>query len=208
MRGLFYGLITAIIATAGFAFASMVPVYNDGQTSGGSNIYGMCGYNGNIGINTANPAATLDINGTLRATNLVGNGSGITNLPTVAYSSLSGTPTIPSPTTIYDGTTLRSSAIGIFKTATISSGTAVFYLTADGTSTGTALFPNGYIAGSVNLFVSDASNSYQILSTLSNSNKTLTATVNKYGTANLLSGILGQVVATNGTAVNLQIWGY
>lgn len=116
-------------------------------------------------------------------------------------------PTIPSPSSAYEGTTQRSGAFPIFKSATVASGVAVFNLTTDGTSGGAALFPNGVIADSVNVFVSDATASYQMSYAFSNSNKTLTVTTNKLTTANILTGILGQSAA-NGSVVKLQIWGY
>lgn len=107
----------------------------------------------------------------------------------------------------YQGITVRNNAFPIFKSAVVSSGFAVFYLTDDGTSTGAALFPNGIITESINTFVSDATASYQMSYALTNSNKTLTVTTNKLGTANILTGILGQVAA-NGATVRLQVWGY
>lgn len=107
----------------------------------------------------------------------------------------------------YEGTTLRNNAFPIFKSATVSSGTAVFHLTADGSSGGTALFPNAVITDSVNAFVSDAAASYQMACAFSNSNKTVTVTTNKLGTANILTGILGQV-AGNGAVVKFSVWGY
>lgn len=107
----------------------------------------------------------------------------------------------------YEGTTLRSSAFPVIKSTTVSSGAAVFYLTNDGTSTGTTLFPNGVIADSVNLTVNDATAAYQMSWAFSNSNKTLTVTTNKLGTASLLTGILGQTAA-NGATVKLTVWGY
>ena len=160
----------------------------------------------------------------------------ITGLATVAmsgnYNDLSGAPTpIPGPAgatgptgpsgtngtngtngtdatvKFYEGTNLRSGAIGISKSATVSSGVAVFHLTSDGLSTGTALFPNGVIVDSVNAFVSDATASYQMSYAFSNSNKTLTVTANKLTTANILTGLLGQTQA-NGSVVKVTVWGY
>lgn len=107
----------------------------------------------------------------------------------------------------YEGTTLRSGAFPIFKTGTVSSGTAVFHLTDDGLSTGNALFANGVIQDSVNLTVNDATASYQMSWAFSNGNKTLTITANKLTTANILTGILGQGQA-NSAVIKLQIWGY
>lgn len=109
--------------------------------------------------------------------------------------------------TAYVGTTLKTSVLSIFKSATVASGVATFYLTADGTATGAALFANEVFVESVNTNVNDATASYQMAWAFSNSNKTLAVTVNKLGTASLLTGILGQVAAPNGTAVYLQIKG-
>lgn len=107
----------------------------------------------------------------------------------------------------YEGTTLRSNSFPIFKTATVASGVAVFYLTTDGTSSGTALFSNGIIQSSIQLIVNDASASYQYGWALTNGNKTLTVTTNKLSTANILTGVLGQSAA-NGSVVNLTVYGY
>lgn len=136
--------------------------------------------------------------------------SGKPSLATVAttgaYSDLSGKPTIPT-IQAYEGTTQRLNAFAFFSHATVASGVAVFNLTVDGTSGGTALFLNGVIQDSVNVFVSDATASYQMSNAWSNSNKTLTVTTNKLTTANILTGILGQSSA-NGAVVKLQVWGY
>jgi hypothetical protein len=137
--------------------------------------------------------------------------SGRPSLATVAntgaYNDLSGKPSIPSAQQAYQGTTLRSPAFPIFKSATVASGIVTFHLTADGTSGGTALFPNGMIEDSLNLYVGDSTASYQLGYVFSNSNKTLTVTANKLTTANILTGILGQTAA-NGSVVKMQIWGY
>lgn len=107
----------------------------------------------------------------------------------------------------YEGTTARSNIFPIFKSASVSSGVIAFHLTADGTSGGTALFPNGVIQDSVNAFVSDAAASYQMSYAFTNSNKTVTVTANKLTTANILTGLLGQAQA-NGSVVKLSVWGY
>lgn len=136
--------------------------------------------------------------------------SGKPSLATVAttgaYSDLTGKPTVPT-VQAYEGTTQRLNAFYIFKDATVASGVAVFNLTSDGTSGGTALFSSGVIADSVNVTVSDATASYQMSWAWSNSNKTLTVTANKLTTANILTGLLGQAAA-NGAVVKLQVMGY
>lgn len=106
-----------------------------------------------------------------------------------------------------EGTTTRSNSFPIFKSATVASGVAVFNLTTDGTSGGTALCTNGVIQDSVNTFVSDATASYQMSYAFSNSNKTVTITTNKLTTANILTGLLGQTAA-NSALVKLSVWCY
>lgn len=136
--------------------------------------------------------------------------TGKPSLATVAtsgsYNDLANKPSIPT-VQAYEGTTQRLNSFPIFKSVTVASGVAIFNLTNDGTSTGTALFPNGVITDSVNVTVSDATASYQMSWAFSNSNKTLTVTANKLTTANILTGILGQSSA-NGAVVKLQAWGY
>lgn len=107
----------------------------------------------------------------------------------------------------YEGTTQRTGAFPIFKSATVSSGSAVFHLTDDGLSTGSTLCPNGVVQDSVNAFVSDASASYQMAYAFSNADKTVTVTTNKLTTANILTGVLGQT-AGNGSVVKLSVWCY
>lgn len=107
----------------------------------------------------------------------------------------------------YEGTTQRVNSFPIFKSVTVSSGTAVFNMTSDGTSGGTTLCPNGVIQDSVNPLVNDATASYQMSWTWSNSNKTLTVTANKLTTSNILTGILGQAAA-NAAVVKVTVWCY
>lgn len=121
-----------------------------------------------------------------------------------AYTDLTGKPTLGRS---YEGITQRTGSFPVFKSTTVGSGVAVFHLTADGLSGGTALFPNGVIADSVSLTVSDATASYQMSYAFSNSNKTITVTANKLTTSNILTGILGQAAA-NSAVVKLQVWGY
>lgn len=146
----------------------------------------------------------------LPQTSVSGNAGTATKLQTartINGISFDGTSNITIPGTAYQGITQRLGAFPIFKSATASSGVAIFYLTNDGTSTGTSLFPNGIIDESVNLFVSDSTASFQMSYAMSNSNKTLTVTVNKLTTANILTGILGQA-SGNGSVVKLTVWGY
>lgn len=107
-----------------------------------------------------------------------------------------------------EGIHFRSAAFSIYKTATVSSGTAVFHLTADGLSTGSALFPTAVIVDSVNVTISDSGISYQLAWVFSNGNKTITVTANKITTVSLITGILGQNSAANGIVVKLSVWGY
>lgn len=111
-------------------------------------------------------------------------------------------PSIPTVPASYENTTSRP-AFFIYKQSTVASGVAVYQLTADNTSTGTALCSNP-IAASVSPVVNDATASYQFGWAFSNSNKTLTVTANKLSTANILTGLLGQTSA-NGSTVNLSV---
>lgn len=138
------------------------------------------------------PSAFTQVQADWNATNTA-TSSYIKNKPTVGAS--------------YEGTTLRTGTISVFKNATVASGVAVFHLTADGTSGGTSLFPNGIIQDSIDVEVSDSAASYQMSYALSNGNKTITVTANKLTTANILTGILGQAQA-NGSVVRLMVQGY
>lgn len=121
-----------------------------------------------------------------------------------SYSDLSNKPTIGQA---YEGTTQRTGAFPIFKSATVASGAAAFHLTADGTSGGAALCPSGVIQDSIDVEVNDAAASYQMSYAMSNANKTVTVTANKLTTANILTGILGQGQA-NGSVIRLVAWCY
>lgn len=112
---------------------------------------------------------------------------------------------------VYFGTTKQTAPkfyAGSF--TVISAGTAVFNLTSDGTPSGTALMtlPN---LTSLNIWVNDVASQYQTSAALSNSNKTLTITINKAGFVTV--GLIGltilatPVAAPIGTVVNVQIWG-
>lgn len=100
------------------------------------------------------------------------------------------------------GTTVKTGSYPVFKGATTTSGVATFHLTADGLSTGTALFPNGVDVNSFNFFANDSSNMYTYSFALSNGNKTVSVTAKAL---NLLA--LGLANAANGTSVYLSAWG-
>lgn len=136
-------------------------------------------------------------------TDLSGKPSLATVATTGSYGDLSGAPSIGKA---YIGTTQKVDSFRIYKNATVSAGVAVFNLTDDGLSTGTALFSNEVYTDSVNVAVSDATASYQMSWVFSNSNKTLTVTANKLTTANILTGLLGQAAA-NGAVVKLVVEG-
>lgn len=111
----------------------------------------------------------------------------------------------------YNETTLTLGVFPIFKSASVSSGNAVYHLTNDGLSTGTALFPNGPILKSLQLRAVEGSAPH-IYGTpvLSNSNKTLTVPVNKSSglfIALLNLTLLGAPAAANGSVVDMTIYG-
>lgn len=107
---------------------------------------------------------------------------------------------------VYSDTTLLSGAFQVSKSGTINSGSIAFHYTDNGLSTGNAIFPNGPDKKSVMYAVNDSAASHQAAWAWSNGDKTLTFTVNRYSTANLLSGVLGQV-ASNGQVLNATVTG-
>lgn len=173
----------------------------------------LSGYLTSMGAMSTYCAQATTVNGKALNANIVLAASDIAGIPAAQVQSdwnattglgvILNKPGIPK---VYFGTTLKTVPIFYTASATVASGVAVFQLTADGTSTGTALFPNGPNTDSLNIFVSDATASYQMSYALTNSNKTLTVTANKLTTANILTGILGQANA-NGAVVRLQVWG-
>lgn len=115
---------------------------------------------------------------------------------------------------VYDGTTLRLNPIWYINSATTNaSGVAVFQLTNDGTSTGTAIFPNGVLIKSVSPTPNDSTTFFGYSwGALTNSGKTLSITVTKSATP-LLSllgiNILGApIAAVSGVSVNVVVMGY
>lgn len=109
----------------------------------------------------------------------------------------------------YENTTQHLSPILINKTATVAggAGNAAFNLTSDGTSTGTALCPNGVMLNSPNIAVNDATAPYQFSWAWSNSNKTMTVLAQKAsGLAVLTFTLLGlPAPVPNGTNVNATV---
>lgn len=92
-------------------------------------------------------------------------------------------------------------------TGSTTSGTVVFYLTSDKTSTGTALFPTtvSYLKAEVN----DANSGYNYSYALTNANKTLTVTVKVASGVTLLgiSVLAAPVSVANGTSVSILALG-
>lgn len=111
---------------------------------------------------------------------------------------------------IYRGTSAQYKPKYFTKSVTVSAGTAVFYLTSDGTSGGAALFTTVF-PESANVYVSDASGIYPYSLAISTDQKTVTVTINK--SANTAISLLGisllsaLAAAPNGTTVNLTVMG-
>lgn len=92
-----------------------------------------------------------------------------------------------------------------FASAVVSGGTATFYMTDNGLSTGNAVFKNNVFTQSINLITSDASNQYNYSGfTVASGNKSISITVNKVA---LSLGIIVFTAAANGTTIYLQISG-
>lgn len=140
------------------------------------------------------------------------NGTGVpTNWVNADWNAASGSALILNKPTIsvnqaYENTTQRLNPILINKTVAVAggAGNAIFNLTNDGTSTGTALCPNGVMLNSPNLSVNDATAPYQFSWAWSNSNKTMTVLAQKAsGLAVLTFTLLGiPAPVPNGTNVN------
>lgn len=108
-----------------------------------------------------------------------------------------------SPVSVYNSATLLIQPKVLIKSGTVSAGTAVFYLTLDGTSGGTAMFANVY---GVNVDVNASDAAYGYSWALSNANRTLTVSVVKPGTL-LALGLLPYVSAANGVNINVRVFG-
>lgn len=100
---------------------------------------------------------------------------------------------------------IATSSKTLMYNGTTSGGTVTFYLTTDGTSSGTALCPGSI--GQVNVVANDPSNNFGLGWTLTNSNKTMTVTANvRSFTTTTVAGVsvLGSSslsAAPNGTPV-------
>lgn len=98
----------------------------------------------------------------------------------------------------------KSSVWEYYASATVSTGTAVFYITDDGTSGGNAVFANIYTA-SINLLIHDSNDLYNYSSvTVAGNKKSITVTVNQIA---LSLGVIVFTAAANGTTVYLQVKG-
>jgi hypothetical protein len=111
----------------------------------------------------------------------------------------------------YEGITKHTNCVPYFGSGAVASGVLAFNMTVDGTSTGASIFPTNVIAGSIQVFCNDNAVPYPASVALSNSNKTLTASINKVGSSFL--SLLGLNVLTapavaNGTTCNIQAMGY
>lgn len=120
-----------------------------------------------------------------------------------------GTASFLAPTqtnvTVYSGTTLQPSIKNIMKTATTGAlGQTVIYLTADNTSTGTALCPTGIWAAEFSYSGGAAATTvYKETYTLTNSNRTMTVTTNSLA---LSLGALIWTLVGSGLTTNANIW--
>lgn len=159
--------------------------------------------------NATNPNAYIALPAARAGISLTSTGSS----GAATYNSTTGVINVPNyglaaPQTAIVGVTPKTGSYRLYQSFTVTTaGTAVFQLTADGTSTGTALFPTEVFTDSVQPIVNDATSSYQFAWALTNSNKTLTVTINKLSTANILTGVLGQAAAPVGTIVKVVVEG-
>lgn len=109
--------------------------------------------------------------------------------------------------TAYNGTSIISNPITWYGTATVSSGVATFYPTADGTASGTALFTNIHSVQAIAVNNTSSAIAYPSASINTVAANKKTITVNVCNGVNL--GILGNTVvnAPNGTVVYLTLIG-
>jgi hypothetical protein len=118
------------------------------STSGVSGALIIANNAGNVGIGTIRPGTKLDVNGTVRATAFVGDGSGLTGVSSAGGWTDGGPNVYTSTTTdnVAIGTTTPSSTLEIVKTA---AGTAPFMVSSTATRDGDMLLVNS--AGQVGI---------------------------------------------------------
>lgn len=100
---------------------------------------------------------------------------------------------------------LKQDSFVYYSKATTVSGSVIFYLTNDGTSSGTAVFSNVY-ADSITISPYGASAVYQISApTISGDKKSITATVNQV--TSVVLGLVQITAAANAVQCNLLVLG-
>lgn len=151
------------------------------------------------------PAATVTtFNSIFGTSNTVGN---IVTIDTETQNAINGS-TFP----VYNGSGAAIGGVGEYvNTVNVSggAGNATFYLTHDGTATGTALFPNA--VDFVKAEISDNTKGYNYSYALTNSNRTLTVTANYFAPVTILgiSVLLATTTAAaNGISVNILVKGH
>lgn len=111
----------------------------------------------------------------------------------------------------YSAGTQKTSVKQFCQLVTINGGTGTIYLTDNGLIGGNALFPNEILY--VNIYGNDPNNTFGLGHAISNSNKTLTLTVNSrsFATVTVLGiSVLGSTTLTaapNGTVVGVHVIG-
>lgn len=100
---------------------------------------------------------------------------------------------------------LKQDSFVYFSSAVTASGTITFYITSDGTSSGTAVFTNVYV-DSITVSPYGASAIYQVSNiVVAGDKKSITATVNQV--TSVLVGLLQVTGASNGIACNMLVLG-
>jgi hypothetical protein len=120
---------------------------------------------------------------------------------------LNGTNGTDATVTGYRNSTLKTSVISADQSSIVTDGIAAFQLTTDGLAIGAAIFQNEIFPESIHFSVNDPAASYQFGWELTNDDKTLTVTVNKLESADIVTGALNQVSAPDATIVNLSVKG-
>lgn len=110
-----------------------------------------------------------------------------------------------SQVSIYNSSTLLTAPKVVIRSGQTSGGggLAVFQLTTDGTSSGTAIFNNIY---GINVDINASDSAYGYSWATTNANRTLTVTVVKPGTL-LGLGLIPYVAAANGVSISARVFG-